>query len=285
MTDLPSGKAVVAGVAGWPVGHSRSPRLHGHWLRRYGIDGLYAPFPVPPEAFATAVRGLAAAGLAGLNVTVPHKAAACVLCDRLDGTAKRLGAANTLIFGPDGDIEGRNTDAYGFAEALKAGAPGAAGGGPAIVLGAGGAARAVVLALRTLGYGPVRIANRTAAHAEAAAAALGPGVETVPWRERAAALAGAALLVNATSLGMTGQPALDLPLDDLPPEATVSDIVYAPLETPLLAAARRHGCRTVDGLGMLLHQGRPGFRAWFGVDPAVDDDLRRAVAGDLLAAG
>ena len=285
MTGLPSGKAVVAGVAGWPVGHSRSPRLHGHWLRRHGIDGLYAPFPVPPEAFATAVRGLAAAGLAGLNVTVPHKAAACALCDRLDGTAKRLGAANTLIFGPDGDIEGRNTDAYGFAEALKAGAPGAAGGGPAIVLGAGGAARAVVLALRTLGYGPVRIANRTAAHAEAAAAALGPGVETVPWRERAAALAGAALLVNATSLGMAGQPALDLPLDDLPPEATVSDIVYAPLETPLLAAARRHGCRTVDGLGMLLHQGRPGFRAWFGVDPAVDDDLRRAVAGDLLAAG
>lgn len=285
MTGLPSGAAVVAGVAGWPVGHSRSPRLHGHWLRRYGIDGLYAPFPVPPEAFSTAVRGLAAAGLAGLNVTVPHKAAACALCDRLDGTAKRLGAANTLIFGPDGDIEGRNTDAYGFAEALKAGAPGAPGGGSAVVLGAGGAARAVVLALRTLGYGPVRIANRTAAHAEATAAALGPGVETVPWRERAAALAGAALLVNATSLGMAGQPALDLPLDDLPPEATVSDIVYAPLETPLLAAARRHGCRTVDGLGMLLHQGRPGFRAWFGVDPAVDDDLRRAVAGDLLAAG
>ena len=285
MTGLPSGAAVVAGVAGWPVGHSRSPRLHGHWLRRYGIDGLYAPFSVPPEAFATAVRGLAAAGLAGLNVTVPHKAAACALCDRLDGTAKRLGAANTLIFGPDGDIEGRNTDAYGFAEALKAGAPGAAGGGSAVVLGAGGAARAVVLALRTMGYGPVRIANRTAAHAEAAAAALGPGVETVPWRERAAALAGAALLVNATSLGMAGQPALDLPLDDLPPEATVSDIVYAPLETPLLAAARRHGCRAVDGLGMLLHQGRPGFRAWFGVDPAVDDDLRRAVAGDLLAAG
>lgn len=286
MTGLPSGAAVVAGVAGWPVGHSRSPRLHGHWLRRYGIDGLYAPFPVPPEAFATAVRGLAAAGLAGLNVTVPHKAAACALCDRLDETAKRLGAANTLIFGPDGDIEGRNTDAYGFAEALKAGAPGTGpGGGSAVVLGAGGAARAVVLALRTLGYGPVRIANRTAAHAEAAAAALGPGVETVPWRERAAALAGAALLVNATSLGMAGQPALDLPLDDLPPEATVSDIVYAPLETPLLAAARRRGCRTVDGLGMLLHQGRPGFRAWFGVDPAVDDDLRRAVAGDLLAAG
>ncbi len=285
MTGLPSGAAVVAGVAGWPVGHSRSPRLHGHWLRRYGIDGLYAPFPIAPENFEAAVRGLAAAGLAGLNVTAPHKAAACALCCRLDETARRLGAANTLVFGPDGAIEGRNTDAYGFAEALKAAAPqAAAGGGPAVVLGAGGAARAVVLALQSLGYGPVRIANRTAAHAEAAASALGPGVETAPWRDRAAALAGAALLVNATSLGMTGRPALDLPLADLPPEATVCDIVYAPLETPLLAAARRRGCRAVDGLGMLLHQGRPGFRAWFGVDPAVDDDLRRAAAADLLAA-
>ncbi len=284
MTDLPSGKAIVAGVAGWPVGHSRSPRLHGHWLRRYGVDGLYAPFPVAPEKFELAVRGLAGAGLAGLNVTVPHKEAACGLCDRLDETARRLGAANTLIFGPEGAIEGRNTDAFGFAENLKAGA-GAVTGGTAVVLGAGGAARAVVLALQSLGYGPIRLVNRTASRAEAVADALGPAIETVPWAERAGALDGAALLVNATSLGMTGQPALDLPLDDLPAEATVNDIVYAPLETPLLAAARRRGCRTVDGLGMLLHQGRPGFHAWFGVDPAVDEDLRRAVAGDLLSAG
>jgi len=283
MTDLPSGKAIVAGVAGWPVGHSRSPRLHGHWLRRYGIDGLYAPFPIAPEKFETAVRGLAAAGLAGLNVTVPHKEAACALCDRLDETAQRLGAANTLVFGDDGEIEGRNTDAFGFAETLKA--AGAISGGTAVVLGAGGAARAVVLALQSLGYGPIRLTNRTASRAAAVAEALGPGVEAVAWAERGAVLAGAALLVNATSLGMIGQPALDLPLDDLPSDATVSDIVYAPLETPLLASARRHGCRTVDGLGMLLHQGRPGFHAWFGVDPAVDDDLRRAVAGDLLPAG
>lgn len=295
--DLPSGKAVVAGVAGWPVGHSRSPRLHSHWLRRYGIDGLYAPFPVPPEKFADAVRGLAAAGLAGLNVTVPHKAAACALCDRLDDTARRLGAVNTLVFGPGketggsetgtGEIEGRNTDAFGFAENLRDAGTGGAGvdGGPAVVLGAGGAARAVVLALQSLGYGPIRLANRTASRADAVAASLGLGIERIAWAERAGALAGAALLVNATSLGMAGQPALDLPLDDLPAGALVTDIVYAPLETPLLAAARRHGCRTVDGLGMLLHQGRPGFRAWFGVDPAVDGELRRAVAGDLLAAG
>ncbi len=284
MTDLPSGKAVVAGVAGWPVGHSRSPRLHGHWLRRYGIDGLYAPFPVTPEDFEVAVRGLAAAGLAGLNVTVPHKAAACALSDRLDDTAHRLGAANTLVFGPGGEIEGRNTDAFGFAANLADGGI-ADGGGVAVVLGAGGAARAVVLALQSLGYGPIRLANRTAARTEALAASLGPGLEAVPWAGRAGALADAALLVNATSLGMAGQPALDLPLDDLPAAATVSDIVYAPLETPLLAAARRRGCRTVDGLGMLLHQGRPGFHAWFGVDPAVDDAVRRAVAGDLLAGG
>ena len=283
MTDLPSGKAVVAGVAGWPVAHSRSPRLHGHWLQRYGIDGLYAPFAIAPDDFGRAVRGLAAAGLAGLNVTLPHKEAAFALSGRADETARRLGAVNTLIFGPDGTIEGRNTDAFGFAENLKNGGL-ADGGGTAVVLGAGGAARAVVLALQSLGYGPIRVSNRTAERADALAATLGPGVEAVAWAERAAALAGAALLVNATSLGMTGQPALDLSLADLPAGAAVTDIVYTPLETPLLGAARSRGCRTVDGLGMLLHQGRPGFHAWFGVDPAVDADLRRAVAGDLLAA-
>ncbi len=282
MTGLPSGAAAVAGVTGWPVAHSLSPRLHGHWLRRHGIDGLYAPFPIAPDALEAALRGLAAAGLAGLNVTLPHKEAVCALCDRLDETAQRLGAANTLVFRPDGAIEGRNTDVFGFAESLRAHGHGP--GGTAVVLGAGGAARAAVLALQTMGYGPIRLANRTAARAEAVAAALGPGIETVPWAERAAALAGAALLVNATALGMAGRPALDLPLHDLPAQALVADIVYTPLETPLLAAARRRGCRTVDGLGMLLHQARPGFRAWFGVDPVVDDDLRRAVLGASPAA-
>ena len=286
MTGLPSGNAVVAGVAGWPVAHSRSPRLHGHWLQRYGIDGLYAPFAIAPSDFERAVRGLAAAGLAGLNVTLPHKEAAFALSDRADETARRLGAVNTLIFGPAGAIEGRNTDTFGFAENLKDGGL-ARAAGSAVVLGAGGAARAVVLALQSLGYGPIRVSNRTAERAEALVDALagapGSGVEAVAWAERAAALAGAALLVNATSLGMAGQPALDLPLDDLPDGAAVTDIVYTPLETPLLAAARGRGCRTVDGLGMLLHQGRPGFHAWFGVDPAVDADLRRAVASDLLA--
>ena len=188
---------------------------------------------------------------------------------------------NTLIFRPGGEIEGRNTDAFGFTENLEAGAD-AIGDGIAVVLGAGGAARAVILALQSMGFGTIRLTNRTAARAQSAAAALGPGIEIVPWADRAGALAGAALLVNATSLGMTGQPALDLPLDALPAIALVNDIVYAPLETPLLAAARLRGCRTVDGLGMLLHQGRPGFLAWFGVDPAVDEDVRQAVASDLM---
>ena len=280
---LPSGKATVAGVIGWPVGHSRSPRLHGHWLYRYGIDGLYAPFPVHPDRLDSAVRGLAAAGLAGLNVTIPHKEAVFRLCDSLDDRAAQLEAVNTLIFHEDGRIEGRNTDGYGFAQNLAAGAT-VSTEGTAVVLGAGGAARAVTLALRDMGFRHTRLTNRTRARAEAIAARQ-DGIDVVDWDERHAALAGATLLVNTTALGMAGQPPLDLALDDLPPAAVVNDIVYTPLETPLLAAARTRGNPVVDGLGMLLHQGRPGFHAWFGVDPAVDDALRRAVAADLLPDG
>ena len=285
----PSGKAVVAGVAGWPVSHSRSPRLHGHWLERYGIDGLYAPFPIAPARFEAAISGLAAAGLAGLNVTVPHKEAAFRLCESHDAVAEILSAANTLVFNADGSIEGRNTDVFGFAENLKAAGQGDLHGS-AVVLGAGGAARAVVLALQQLGIAHVRLANRTRDRATAVADDLGntaPGatvrsIEVVDWSDRSAALAGASVLVNATSLGMQDQPALDIVLDDLPNDALITDIVYTPLTTPLLHAARQKGNEVVDGLGMLLHQGRPGFRAWFGVDPAVDADLRRAVAGDLM---
>lgn len=276
-----SGKATVAGVTGWPVSHSRSPRLHGHWLAQYGIDGVYAPFPIAPETFETAVRGLAAAGLAGLNVTVPHKEAAFALCDSHDAVAARLGAANTLIFHADGTIEGRNTDAYGFAENLKASGL-ARLKGTGVVLGAGGSARAVILALLAMGITGIRLANRTRDRA-VTLADTDRRVEVVDWSDRAGALGGASILVNTTSLGMDGQPPLALPLDDLPTSAVVTDIVYAPLRTPLLTAAKARGNRTVDGLGMLLHQGRPGFHAWFGVDPAVDDALRQAVAADLLA--
>ncbi len=278
---IPSGAARVAGVVGWPVTHSRSPRLHGYWLRRHGIDGAYVPLPVRPEHVATALRALPLLGFAGANVTVPHKEAALAVVDRVEPLARRIGAVNTLVIAADGSIEGRNTDAYGFLENLRQGCPDwRPGDGPAVVLGAGGAARAVCAALGDAGVPEIRLLNRTAARAEAVAAAVGGPVNVRGWDERAAALAGAALLVNATTLGMEGAPPLDLALDALPAAAVVTDIVYQPLHTDLLRRARGRGHRVVDGLGMLLHQARAGFAAWFGVDPAVTEELRAFVRGD-----
>lgn len=279
-----TGKARLAGVLGWPVAHSRSPLLHNFWLAQYGIDGAYVPLPVKPEHFAEAVRGLARAGFAGANVTMPHKEAAFALCDRVDASAEKAGAANTLVFSPEGAISGSNTDSFGFIENLRAGVPGFdAKTGAATVLGAGGSARAVVQALIEAGAPEICIVARTPARAEQLASALGGPIRVRPWPEAAAALAGAALLVNTTTLGMKGQPALELDLAALPTTAIVNDIIYTPLETGLLAAARRRGNRAVDGLGMLLHQARAGFKAWFGRDPEVTDALRRHVAADLLA--
>ncbi len=270
-----SGKARLAGVIGWPVSHSRSPRLHGHWLARHGIDGAYLPLPVHPDDLATAIHGLRAAGFAGLNVTLPHKQAVMALCDRLDPSATRAGAVNTLVFTPTG-IEGRNTDGQGFVANLRAhGIDPAAG--PALLLGAGGAARAIAAALLDHGA-DVTITNRTQARAEALAQAL-PGVKILPWDNRAQALGAHALLVNTTLLGMTGQPALHLPLDAAPPSLAVADIVYAPLETPLLTQAKSRNLRTVGGIGMLLHQAAPGFASWFGPTPEVDQALQDAVLG------
>jgi shikimate dehydrogenase len=277
MTIL-SGKARLAGIIGWPVAHSRSPRLHGFWLQRHGVDGAYVPLPIHPDAFPSAVRGLAAAGFAGANVTAPHKLAAFEICDTVEASARRAGAVNTLVF-QDGRIIGRNTDGLGFVANLRAhGVDPAAG--PALVLGAGGAARAVVAALQDVGV-TVTIANRTRARADALARDL-PGLLVIDWAARSAAIADCALLVNTTSLGMAGHPALDVDLDRARPGIAVADIVYVPLETPLLAAARARGLRPVEGLGMLLHQAVPGFAAWFGVTPVVDDALRAFVAGDLL---
>lgn len=273
-----TGRARLAGILGWPVEHSRSPRLHGFWLDRHGIDGAYVPLPVRPEDFADGVRALVRLGFAGANVTVPHKEAALALADRVEPLARRIGAVNTLVF-RDGLIEGRNTDAFGFLENLRQLAPGwRPDHGPALVLGAGGAARAVCVALRDAGVGEIRLANRGRDRAEALAADIG-AIEVVPWLERTDALAGAALVVNTTTLGMTGQPPLELNLHDLPATAVVNDIVYAPLETPLLAAARARGNVVVDGLGMLLHQARPGFEAWFGVAPEATPELRAFVLG------
>jgi shikimate dehydrogenase len=273
-----TGKARVAGVMGWPVGHSRSPRLHGHWLAEHGIDGAYVPFAVPPDRLEAAVRGLAALGLRGCNVTVPHKEAVIAHLDRIDATARATGAVNTIKVEADGTLSGTNTDVFGFMENLRDGAPDWTGAGStAVVIGAGGAARAVAWALCEAGVTQVRVVNRSLDRAERLAADIGGAVRAVAWQDRADALDGADLLVNTTTQGMQGQPPLDLRLDALPRTAVVNDIVYVPLQTPLLAEAAGRGNRVVDGLGMLLHQARPGFAAWFGIEPSVSPALRAAV--------
>lgn len=273
-----TGKTRVAGVIGWPISHSRSPRLHGYWLDRYKIDGAYLPLPVRPEDFDIAVKGLAAAGFCGVNVTVPHKEAALRICDQVEPFAAKIGAVNTLVFNEDG-ISGSNTDAFGFLENLRSSPAGyEPEAGPAMVIGAGGAGRGIVAALLNDGVAEVRITNRTQSRAEQLADELAGSfqgkIEVIPWTQRGDALADIALLVNSSSLGMSGQPDLELDLEKLSPNALVNDIVYTPLETALLSAARRRGNQTVDGLGMLLHQARPGFHAWFGVNPDVTEQLR-----------
>ncbi len=279
-----TGAAKLAGVMGWPVAHSRSPVLHGYWIEEYGIDGAYVPLAVKPENLRRALAALPALGFAGCNLTIPHKEQALLAVDDYDPSAKRAGGVNTVVVRPDGSIHGSSTDGYGFIAALRADLAGFdAAAGPAVVLGAGGAARAIVAALIDEGAQEVRLVNRTPERAAKLAKQLGGPVRAVAWERRAQALAGAALLVNATSLGMTGQPALELPLDALPRAAAVNDIVYAPLETPLLAAARARGNACVDGLGMLLHQAQPGFEAWFGVRPEVSPGLRQAVLATLAA--
>ena len=279
-----SGAAKLAGVMGWPVAHSRSPALHGFWLAEHGIDGAYLPLPVRPENLRRALQALPLMGFAGCNLTIPHKEPALEIVDEIDASARRAGAINMVVIDEHGRLRGGNSDGFGFLEALRAAVPGwSARAGAAVVLGAGGAARAIVAALIDDGAPEIRLVNRTPARAASLAKTLGGAVWGVPWERRAEALAGAALLVNATSLGMAGQPALELALDLLPPGAVVNDIVYVPLETPLLAAARARGNLAVDGLDMLLHQARPGFAAWFGVAPAVTQELRRAAHCDLAA--
>jgi shikimate dehydrogenase len=281
-----SGRTPLAGIMGWPVAHSLSPRLHGHWLLRYGIDGAYVPLPVPPERLEQALSALPALGFAGVNLTIPHKERAVSLMDRLSPTAERIGAVNTVVVEADGTLSGDNTDGFGFIAALSESEAGwRPEARPAVLLGAGGAARAVAVALLDAGVPEVRLLNRTSERARALAGELGGSIHAVDWTARAAALDGAALLVNTTSLGMRGQPPLVLPLDALPRTALVTDVVYTPLITPLLALAQARGNPVVDGLGMLLHQARPGFRAWFGVDPKVDDDLRAVVTAGLPATG
>lgn len=274
-----TGAGRIAGVMGWPVDHSRSPQLHGHWLERYRIDGAYVPLAVPSEGLESAVRALPCLGFRGCNVTIPHKTAVIDLVDEVQDSARRVGAVNTITVSADGALVGGNTDGFGFLENLKHGAPTwRADHGAALVIGAGGAARAVLAALLDDGAPEIRLTNRTAVRAQALVAEFGdPRLLAIDWADRASAGAGASVLVNTTSLGMTGKPPLDLPLDELPGDALVTDLVYTPLMTPLLTAAADRGNPVVDGLGMLMHQARPGFAAWYGVEPVVDAALRQAV--------
>lgn len=271
-------KFKLAGVMGSPVLQSRSPILHNYWLAKYGLEGAYGHFQVEPSNLEAAIRGLSALGLAGCNITQPHKVAALALMDVVDPVAQRMGAINCIVVQEDGALHGFNNDGYGYIQSLKDVKPDwRADDGPVLVLGAGGAARAVVLSLIDEGAREIRLTNRSIEKARDLAAGHEAIVKVVPWAERNAAMDGAALLVNTTNQGMYGQPPLEVVLDALPPTAMVSDAIYIPLQTPLLAAARLRGHTTVNGLGMLLNQARPAFKAWFGVMPEITPELKQAI--------
>ncbi|WP_424988208.1 shikimate dehydrogenase [Microbulbifer sp. S227A] len=267
----------LAGVIGSPIAHSRSPLLHGHWLRTYGIRGHYIPMDVHESDLERVLRTLPAMGFVGVNVTVPHKEKVMEFADQITDRAILIGAANTLIFRNAGSILADNTDGYGFIENLRSGAPNwRAEAGPALVLGAGGAARAVISSLVDAGVPEVILCNRTRLRAERLKEDFGHRIRVVDWVQAGSAVKDAALVVNTTSLGMSGQPELSVQLDGLHPGIVVTDLVYTPLETGLLTAAREAGCTTVDGLGMLLFQAVPGFERWFGTRPEIDEATRAA---------
>lgn len=277
-----TGKTALSGIIGWPVSHSRSPQMHGYWLEKYGINGAMVPLAVRPENLGEAVMGLIALGFKGANVTIPHKEAVMQFMDEMTPLARRIGAVNTITVN-DAKLLGDNTDAFGFLAHLKASVPDwRAKPAPVAVLGAGGAARAVIAALWEDGAEEIRIINRTRKRADAVATHFeGAPVTVLDWEDREDALEGVSLLVNATSLGMSGKAELDLHLHALTASAVVYDLVYVPLETPLVKRAKEIGAKTVDGLGMLMHQARPAFKAWHGIDPEVDDQLRALLIADL----
>lgn len=276
MTDHP--RLPLAGVVGSPVAHSRSPALHGYWLRRYGIRGHYIPMDIAQGDLREALRMMPKMGFVGCNVTIPHKEAVLHLADVITDRAALIGAANTLIFRKDGKIHADNTDGAGFVANLRQNAPHwKPASGPAVVFGAGGAARAVVAALIEVGAPEIRIANRTRARADAIKSDFGGKVSVYEWVQAPTMLEGAATVVNTTALGMTGKSDFNVPLQTLEPSALVTDIVYTPLMTQFLIEAQDRGCTVVDGLGMLLHQAAPGFERWFGQRPEVDEATRAAV--------
>src|SRR5262245_12575022 len=269
---------LLAGLMGFPVMHSRSPKLHNYWLAQHGLAGAYLPLAIRTEGLRAALRALPALGFSGCNLTIPHKEAALAIVDRVDPVARRIGAMNCVVVAPDGSLEGQNHDAFGFVESIREAQPNwRADAGPIVVIGAGGGARAVLVSLIDQGAREIRLVNRTPSRAAALQRDLDGPITALAWEKREDALAGAAMLVNTTNQGMVSTPPLDLALDALPPTALVSDIVYIPRETPLLAAARKRGNPTANGLGMLLHQARPAFRAWFGIMPEVTPELRAMI--------
>ena len=269
----------IAGLLGWPVAHSRSPVIHNHWLARYGIPGRYVLFGVAPESLAAAVKGMSVLRLRGCNVTTPHKQAVMALLDDVDPLAKSIGAVNTIVVGDDGSLRGYNNDGNGFVQSVRDARPAwRPDAGPITIVGAGGAARAVIASLAAQGAREIRLVNRTFERAQDLQQWFGPPVTAVRWDDREAAVGDIALLVNATNQGMAGQPPLDLGLDRLAANAIVADLIYVPRETPLLHAARLRGHPTLNGLGMLLNQARPAFHAWFGVMPEITPALKQAIA-------
>jgi shikimate dehydrogenase len=273
---------LMAGVMGFPVMHSRSPKIHNYWFAKYGLAGTYLPLAIRPEGLSAALRALHPLGFAGCNLTIPHKEAALDMVDDIAPAARRIGAINCIAVTDGGALLGSNNDGVGYIESILEREPDwRADSGPIVVIGAGGAARAVLTSLADRGAREIRLINRGAERALALAREFGPPITALAWSERHAALEGAAMLVNTTSQGMAGEPALDLALNRLPRSALVSDIVYIPRETPLLAAASRRGNRTLGGLGMLLHQARAAFHAWFGVNPEVTAELRAMIEATI----
>ncbi len=269
---------LLAGVMGDPVMHSRSPALFAYWFEKYQLTGSYLPLAIKPAGLQAALRGLPALGFAGCNLTIPHKEAALDIVDSVDPVARRIGAMNCVVVAPDGSLAGFNHDAFGYIEGVREARPGwRADAGPIVVIGAGGSTRAIVVGLIDCGAQEISVVNRTLARAQVLERDFSGPVKAVPWDDRHTALEGAAMLVNTTSQGMAGQPPLDLALDRLPTEALVSDIIYIPRATPLIASAQARGNPTVNGLGMLLHQARPAFKAWFGFMPEATPELRARI--------
>ena len=276
---------LLAGVMGWPVTHSRSPLLHNYWFQQHHLAGTYVPLAIPPTGLKAALRALHPLGFAGCNLTLPHKQEAMKCVDEVDTVAKKIGAISCVMVRPEGSLAGTNNDCYGFIQSIRQEQPGwRADGGPSVVVGAGGGARAVCYALAEAGAESIRLVNRTFDRANKIAEDFGGPIKALPWEQRHDALEDAAMVVNTTSQGMLGQNALDLRLDKLPPRALAVDIIYIPLETPFLRGALERGNPTINGLGMLLHQGRPAWRAWFGIEPEVTAELRAVMEKSIRGA-